>query len=169
MNTSTFENWDQYFLTMAYLVAMKSKDQSTHVGAIIVGGDNQVIATGYNSLPRGFDDSRTDVQLRPLKYSYFEHSERNAIYNSALTGVSTKDAVMYTLAYPCSDCARAITQAGIREVVVHKGENLQDSDRWCDDMAIAQDILKTCGVKFREVECNIPQLHKQVGGVRKTP
>ena len=167
---SEFENWDQYFMTMAYLAAMKSKDPSTHVGAVIVGTDNQVIATGYNSLPRGFDDSRTDVMERPLKYKYFEHSERNAIFNAALTGVKTKGTRMYTLAHPCSDCARAIVQSGITEVIVRDSPNLQNLERWSEDMnVVTLDIFRECGINFRKWDGEIPELKAIVDSVSSKP
>lgn len=166
---TAFVDWDQYFITMAYLVAMKSKDQSTHIGSVLVGEDHQVISTGYNSLPRGFDDSRTDVNVRPLKYQYYEHSERNAIFNSALTGVSTKGSILYTLAYPCSDCARAIVQSGIREVVVHGSNSLQEIERWKESMAVSIDIFESCGVEFRVWEGSIPELMRKMDGATSVP
>ena len=74
--------WDQYFMTMAYLAATKSKDKSTTVGAVVVGPDNEIRTTGYNSFVRGFNEEPRHHE-RPLKYEVTEHAERNAIYNAA--------------------------------------------------------------------------------------
>ena len=70
--------WDDYFMTMVYLVAMRSKDESTHIGAVVVGGDKEVRSVGYNGFPRGMDDNIKERQLRPLKYFFFS-SMRNVI------------------------------------------------------------------------------------------
>ena len=82
--------WDTYFISLAYLIAMKSKDTKTKHGSVIVGIDNEIVSTGYNSPPRGIDDNKPERQGRPEKYFWNEHSERNAIYNAARIGVSLK-------------------------------------------------------------------------------
>lgn len=110
-------DWDQYFMTMAYLAASRSTDQSTHAGTVIVTMDNAVVSTGYNGPPRGMDNP---PQTRPEKYFYFEHSERNAIYNAASHGTKLYGCKLYVNFLPCADCARAIIQSGIKEVIVHK-------------------------------------------------
>jgi deoxycytidylate deaminase len=83
-------NWTEYFLGIAEQVKLKSKDESTQIGAVIVGIDNEILSTGYNSFPRGMDDSKKERQERPEKYFWFEHAERNVIYNAARIGVSLK-------------------------------------------------------------------------------
>ena len=67
-------NWTEYFLNIAEQVKLKSKDKSTQIGAVIVGVDNEVLSTGYNSFPRGLDDSKEERQERPEKYFWFEHA-----------------------------------------------------------------------------------------------
>lgn len=110
--------WQQYFRNIAYQVKTKSKDNYTQIGAVIVGLDNEIVSTGYNSFPRGINDDVTARQDRPEKYYWFEHAERNAIYNAARIGVSTNNCSMYiTSGIPCADCARGIINAGIRRVV----------------------------------------------------
>lgn len=110
--------WKQYFRSIAHQIKLKSKDQNTKIGAVIVGSDNQIVSTGYNSFPRGINDELEHRQKRPEKYYFFEHAERNAIYNAALIGVSTKGTTMYlTCGIPCADCARAIINAGIQSVI----------------------------------------------------
>lgn len=111
-------NWQEYFRTIVRTVRLKSKDQNTQIGALIVGPDNEIVSTGYNSFARGIDDGQPERQERPEKYYWFEHAERNAIYNAARIGVSTKNCTMYvTCGIPCADCTRGIINAGIRRLV----------------------------------------------------
>ena len=101
--------WVEYFQNLAHQVKLKSKDERTQIGAVIVGEDKEIVSTGYNSFPRGLDDSIKLRQERPEKYYWFEHAERNAIYNAARIGVSTKGCTMYlSCGIPCVDCARGI-------------------------------------------------------------
>ena len=82
----------------------------------------KIVSTGYNSFPRGIDDNVAERQERPEKYFWFEHAERNAIYNAARIGVSTKGCTMFlTCDIPCADCARGIINAGIIKVYVMDG------------------------------------------------
>jgi dCMP deaminase len=111
-------NWEEYFRRIAHQVRLKSKDIHTQIGAVIVGTDNEIVSTGYNSFPRGINDEVTSRQERPEKYYWFEHAERNAIYNAARIGVSTKGCTMYlTCGIPCADCARGIINAGITTII----------------------------------------------------
>jgi len=111
-------NWTEYFINIAHQVKLKSKDQKTQIGVVIVGKDNEIVSTGYNSFPRGLNDEVQMRQERPEKYYWFEHAERNAIYNAARIGVSTKNCTMYlTCGIPCADCARGIINAGITQIV----------------------------------------------------
>lgn len=114
-------DWDTYFMSLAYLVGMKSKDPRTKVGAVVVGPDNEIRSTGYNSFPRGMNDRVEERHIAPAKHLYFEHAERNAIYNAARMGQSLKGCRIYLPFMPCSDCARGIVQSGIAEVVLHEG------------------------------------------------
>ena len=82
--------WKDYFVSIAEQVKEKSKDIKTKIGAVIVGKDNEILSTGYNSFPRGLNDNVVQRQERPEKYFWFEHAERNAIYNAARIGVSLK-------------------------------------------------------------------------------
>lgn len=125
-------NWKEYFRSIAHQIKLKSKDRHTKIGAIIVGTDNEIVSTGYNSFPRGIRDDVDLRQERPEKYYFFEHAERNAIYNAARIGVSTKDCTMYlTCGIPCADCARGIINAGIRRIVVEE-EGEPVSDKWSE-------------------------------------
>lgn len=114
-------NWKEYFRGIAHQVKLKSKDRYTQIGAVVVGKDNQIVSTGYNSFPRGIDDTLDIRQERPEKYYWFEHAERNSLYNAALIGVSTKGCTMYlTCGIPCSDCSRGIINSGIVKIVCEK-------------------------------------------------
>ena len=111
-------NWKEYFRGIAQQVKLKSKDKYTQIGAVVVGIDNQIVSTGYNSFPRGINDMLDERQERPEKYYWFEHAERNSLYNAALIGVSTKGCTMYlTCGIPCADCARGIINSGIKKIL----------------------------------------------------
>lgn len=123
--------WKEYFRRIANEVKQKSKDQYTQIGVVIVGKDHEIVSTGYNSFPRGIYDYNPERQERPEKYYWMEHAERNAIYNAARIGVSTKGCIMYmTCGMPCADCARAIINSGIREIVIEQGEVGAKGPQW---------------------------------------
>jgi dCMP deaminase len=116
-------NWDEYFINIAEQVKLKSKDNKTQIGVVIVGKDNEIVSTGYNSFARGINDDVDERQERPEKYFWFEHAERNAIYNAARIGVSTLGTTMYmTCGISCADCARAIINSGISKIVLREGK-----------------------------------------------
>jgi dCMP deaminase len=102
-----------------YLIGSKSKDDSTQIGAILVS-DGGVISEGYNGICRKVNDMLPERNARPYKYSFYEHGERNSIYNAARKGIKTMDSIMYTNSIPCTDCGRAVIQAGCSEIVLHK-------------------------------------------------
>jgi dCMP deaminase len=142
-------NWDEYFIKMAKLVAEKSKDRSTKVGAVIVGEANNVLSTGYNGFPRGVNDNVEERHGRPAKYKWTEHGERNAIYNASRHGIVLAGARLYLNwePCPCTDCARAIIQSGIKEVI---GPNIPFGGvgtHWSDDAKISKQMLDEAGVK----------------------
>tara|TARA_R110000851_G_scaffold321295_1_gene486584 strand:- start:1578 stop:2126 length:549 start_codon:yes stop_codon:yes gene_type:complete len=112
-------DWNQYFMTMAYLASSRSQDDSTHAGTVIVRPDNSVVTTGYNNPIRGMTIEQVP-KTRPEKYFYMEHAERNAIYTAAGNEGGLKGCTLYINFLPCADCARAIVQSGISEVVVHR-------------------------------------------------
>ena len=136
-------SWDEFYLALADSIALRSKDTSTKVGAVIVR-DRAVLSMGYNGMPRGIDDDVEARHERPMKYHWFEHGERNAIYNAARLGVSTLGATMYTQGVPCSDCARAVVQAGLQRLVARYQA---DSDRWRESCAVGRQILEEAGVE----------------------
>jgi dCMP deaminase len=145
-------HWDSRWMALAQLVATWSKDRGRKVGAVIVGPDNEVRSTGFNGIPRGVDD---DVEERHdaasgEKYLWVSHAERNAIYNAALLGVSTKGCTIYVPWYPCIDCAKAIVQSGIGRIVCFEPD-LADSN-WGKDFEKSLIILGEGNVVTKLVE-----------------
>ncbi len=153
-------NWDDYFMSMAYLVASKSKDERTHVGAVVVGPNNEIKTTGYNSFVRGLDDNVKERQEKPEKYYWFEHAERNAIYNATLIGTSLKGCKMYTNGVPCMDCARGIVQSGILEVIVDRDWDKTNSPEDIEHMKRSLEMFQEVGVKVRYWNGELPNIEK---------
>lgn len=137
-------------MTTAYVVALGSKDERTKIGAVVIGPDNEIRSTGYNGFPRGLDDDLPERQEKPEKDFWFEHAERNAIFNAVRIGVSLRGCVMYTQRTPCEECARAIVQAGIARVVTHK--------KWADDRDAhprSRAMFAECGIAYEEWDGDI--------------
>jgi len=105
-------SWDQYYLEICKVVAARSKDPNTQIGCVIVGPNHEIRSTGYNSFPRGIRDDVPERLVRPTKYLWIEHAERNGICNAARAGTATEGCTIYVEIMPCMDCARAIVQAG---------------------------------------------------------
>lgn len=148
------EKWNRRFMEVAFLVASWSKDNSTKVGAVVVGPDREIRATGYNGLVRGVDDDKPERMERPTKYDFFEHAERNAIYNACLTGTSLKGCTIFVTFPPCSDCARAIIQSGIKRVVTNPFE-IKDTAKdklWREKFEYSRQMFEEAGVEYIELE-----------------
>lgn len=113
-------SWDKYFMGIALLSAMRSKDPSTQVGACIVDNDNKIVSVGYNGMPNGCNDDdlpwgKSEKEILDNKYPYVCHAELNAILNTH-TG-ATRFSKIYTTLFPCNECAKAIIQSGIKHVI----------------------------------------------------
>lgn len=142
-------NWIEYFRNLANNVKLKSKDINTQIGAVIVGEDNEIVSTGYNSFPRGLDDTIEERQVRPEKYYWFEHAERNAIYNAARIGVSTKGTTMYLSNwFPCSDCARGIINAGIKRIYCDKPDDTSKTSSYVESFKRSKEMLLEADVEI---------------------
>lgn len=146
-------SWDKKFLDQAALVASWSKDRSTKVGAVIVGPDNEVRSQGYNGFPRGVEDGVEARHERPAKYLFTEHAERNAIYNAVRANIPIKGCRLYLNFSPscCADCARAIIQSGIIEVVGNESPFPGKGEQWEQSIAAAKAMCDEAGVKWRTV------------------
>jgi dCMP deaminase len=139
-------NWVNYYKQLANTVKLKSKDKYTQIGAVIVGEDGEIVSTGYNSFPRGLDDGIDSRQERPEKYYWFEHAERNAIYNAARIGVSTKGTTMYlSCGLPCADCTRGIINAGVRRIFCERVD-VTKGDLWKESQERSWDMFRETGV-----------------------
>ena len=160
-NNLPLPSWDQYFISMAYLAALRSKDESTKIGAVIVGQEHQILSMGCNSFPRGIDDHKEERQVRPEKYFWIEHAERNSIFNAARSGISVEGSTMYTNGTPCADCGRAIIQSGIREVVIHKQfeeidtKNPNEREKWVENARRTKEMFSETGLLLREYDGKI--------------
>lgn len=147
-------DWDARWLNLAGEIGSWSKDRSTKVGCIVLGGARQILTAGYNGFPRGVDDDAGDRHERPVKYKFTEHAERNAIYNAARNGVALYEATMFVPLYPCADCARGIIQSGITTLVVPQAasEDFSGFDhRWAEDHRVARIMFREAGVRVRVV------------------
>ena len=144
-------NWEEYFMAVAKLTAMRSKDPNTQVGACIVGTDNRILSVGYNGAPNGFDDDKFPWarEGNPLdtKYLYVCHAERNAILNFKGSRRDLENAVIYVDLFPCNECAKEIIQSGIKEVVY-----LSDKYADTEGTIASKRMLDECNVKYRKIE-----------------
>lgn len=142
----TINKWDDRFLKLAELVSTWSKDPSSKVGAVIVDNKNRVISLGFNGLPRGVEDTEERLNTRELKYDIIVHAEANAIYTSPQ---SVEGCKIYVYPYlPCSRCAGAIIQSGIKSVIVPKREI---PERWKANFELSKTILFEAGVSVLEL------------------
>ncbi len=143
-------DWNARFLDLATLVSTWSKDQSTKVGACIVGPNREIRSVGYNGMCRGVDDDVAERHERPLKYKWTEHAERNAIYNAVSHGTSVSGCVIYITHPPCCDCTRGIIQSGIRQAYWYQASD-EMWNRWAEDFRISRVMFREAGVRFSEV------------------
>lgn len=142
-------SWDEYFMCIARLSAMRSKDPSTQVGACIVNADRHIVGVGYNGFPLGCSDDELpwgkDGSFLETKYPYVVHAEANAILNSI--GGNLSGCSIYVALFPCNECAKLIIQAGIREVVY-----LSDKYSDTDPVRAARRMFAQAGVRLRQYE-----------------
>ena len=147
MKRQDYISWDEYFMGVAMLAARRSKDPSTQVGACIVSPDNIIISTGYNGMPKGCSDDkfpwgRTGEET---KYPFVVHAELNAILNA--NGRDLRGSRIYVALFPCNECAKAIIQSGVKEV-------LYLSDKYADTPSTraSKRMLTAAGVTFRQLK-----------------
>jgi dCMP deaminase len=153
-------SWDDYFMTMVYLVASRSKDNRTHIGAVIVGPNNEVRSTGYNSFPRGINDDILQRQEKPGKYDWFAHAEVNAIYNAAMVGTPMKGCRIYTNGIPCTSCAFGIINSGISEVIVDKFWDDSNYDVWLKKAEITRKMFNEANICLRFWEGDFIEIYR---------
>lgn len=146
---SDYISWNEYFMGIAHLAAMRSKDPNTQVGACIVSAEHKILSMGYNGFPNGCSDDefpwgKCESEL-DSKYLYSTHGELNAILN--FRGGSLEGAKMYVTLFPCNECAKAIIQAGIKEVVY-------DCDKYADTPSViaSKRMFRSAGVQVTKYE-----------------
>ncbi len=143
--------WDEYFMGIAKLSALRSKDPNTQVGACIVSDDNRILSIGYNGAPNGFHDDEFpwDREGEPLntKYLYVCHAELNAILNYRGHRKDLEGSRIYVALFPCNECAKAIIQSGIKEVVY-----ISDKYKDTDGVIASKKMFDVCGVEYRKLE-----------------
>ena len=142
-------SWDEYFMAVAKLAGMRSKDPNTQVGACIVSSDNKILSMGYNGFPRGCSDDdfpwAREGETLDTKYVYTVHSELNAILN--FRGGSLEGAKLYVSLFPCNECAKAIIQSGIKTIIY-------DCDKYSgtDPVIASKKMLDAAGVSYYRYE-----------------
>ena len=156
MKRTDYISWDEYFMGVAMLAARRSKDPNTQVGACIVSEDNIIISTGYNGMPKGCSDDefpwdRKGENEAATKYPYVVHAELNAILNA--NGRDLRGSRIYVALFPCNECAKAIIQSGISEVIYL-------SDKYNDTMLnlVSKRMLQAAGVKFTRMHTELKDL-----------
>ncbi len=149
--------WDEYFMGIAQLSAMRSKDPNTQVGACIVSDMNRILSVGYNGLPNGLPDSEFTWarEGEDNKYFYTTHSELNAILNCH--GINLEGSKIYVTLFPCYECAKAIIQSGIIEVIYA-------DDKYKDTVGVqaSKRMLNRAGVKITEYQSSGREIRVKV-------
>ena len=142
-------SWDEYFMGVALLASERSKDPSTRVGACIVDGDKRILSTGYNGFPQGCSDEdfpwNREESLGETKYNFVVHAELNAILNAG--GKSLVGSRIFVSLFPCHECAKAIIQAGVKEVVY-----LSDKYNGTASDNASKRMLNAAGVKLTKMK-----------------
>ena len=140
-------SWDEYFMLVAKVSAMRSKDPNTQVGACIVDDDKKILSCGYNGAPVGYSDEDMpwdrEGEFTDTKYAYVCHAEMNAILNSH---ADLRGSTVYVDLFPCNECAKAIVQAGIKKVVY-----LSDKYNGTDGNIVAKRIFDKCGIEYEQM------------------
>lgn len=144
-------SWDDYFMGIAIMAGLRSKDENTKVGACIVSKDNRILSTGFNGAPRKMKDSIVpktnkidEVGWLNTKYPYICHSELNAILNFRGSLSEFDGARIYVTLFPCNECAKSMAQSGITEVIY------LDDKHYGEDIYVAsRKILDACGIGYR--------------------
>lgn len=145
-------SWDEYFMGVSLLSSMRSKDPSTQVGACIVSADNKIMSVGYNGFPRGCSDDdfpweRSGESQNDTKYPFVCHAELNAILNAG--GQNLSGTRIFVALFPCNECAKAIIQSGIKEVVY-----ISDKYANTEGTIASKKMLNAAGVKLTKFESN---------------
>jgi dCMP deaminase len=147
--------WDEYFMGIALLSAMRSKDPNTQVGACVVDDSNKIIGIGYNGFPIGCSDDElpwcnSSGSPNDTKYPYVVHAEVNAILNS---NKNLKNAKIFTALFPCNECAKVIIQSGIKEVIY-----LSDKYAQTDSVKASKKMLDLAKVNYSQFKTELKEI-----------
>lgn len=149
MKREDYISWDEYFMGVAHLAAMRSKDPNTQVGACIVDDDKQILSVGYNGMPIGCSDDEfpweRDGGVLDSKYAFVCHAEMNAILNCKATSI--KGSTCYVTLFPCNECTKALIQKGVGKII-YQSDKYHDTDT----AAAARQMLNSAGVKFEQYD-----------------
>ena len=144
-------SWDEYFMAIAKLSAMRSKDPSTQVGACIVSNDNRILSIGYNGAPNGFEDDKfpwaREGENLNTKYPYVCHAELNAILNYRGSKKDLENSKIYVDLFPCNECAKIIIQSGIKQVIY-----LSDKYADSENNIASRRLFDECEIKYSKIE-----------------
>lgn len=151
----------KFFKLAKFQAELFSKDPSTKVCAIIINPESLEIKTcGFNGFPRHINENISSRWERPCKYSWVEHSERNALYNACRNGVCLNGSCCIVTMFPCCDCARGLIQSGITQVVTVKPD--MDNPRWANDFSISLQMFTEAGVEIMYVKEDEQNLSQEV-------
>lgn len=143
-----FINWDTYFMGVAILSSMRSKDPNTQVGACVVNEKKRIVGIGYNGLPFGCGDNEfpwdNKGEFLDTKYPYVVHAEPNAILNS---NSKTEGCTIYVTLFPCNECAKLIIQSGIKEIVY-----MDDKYQGTKEDIASKRMLTSAKIKYRKID-----------------
>lgn len=143
--------WDEYFMAIAKLSAMRSKDPSTQVGACIVSDDNRILSIGYNGAPNGYDDDKfpwgKEGDNLSTKYPYVCHAEMNAILNYRGSKKDLEHSKLYVDLFPCNECAKIIIQSGIKHIIY-----LSDKYANSENNIASRKLFDECGIKYEKIK-----------------
>ena len=152
---NNYLSWDEYFMGIALLSSKRSKDPNTQVGACIVSDKNKIMSVGYNGLPSGCSDDEypweRDGDTLKTKYPYVCHAELNAILNNRFGDL--ENCRIYVPLFPCNECAKAIIQSGIKEVVY-----ISDKYDGTPSVSASKRMFASAGVKTRKLYCDFEEL-----------
>ena len=153
MKRKDYISWDEYFMGVALLASKRSKDPNTQVGACIVDSNNIILSTGYNGFPIGCSDDEYPWSREgtDTKYPYVVHAELNTILNA--NGKNLRDSRLYVTLFPCNECAKALIQSGIKEVIY-----LSDKYATTVGTVASKRMLKSAGVSVRQLEPSVDSL-----------
>lgn len=144
-------SWDEYYMSIAIIASMRSKDESTQVGACLVDKNKRLLTIGYNGTPIGWNDDffpwEREGERLNTKYPYVCHAERNAIDNFRGNHESIEGATLYVNLFPCNECAKSIIQSGIRNVIY-----LSDKYAENEDTKAAKRMFDMCRVTYRQID-----------------